>query len=168
MLALLPLPQLMGYASSAVPAAFHHVWCAGLIEEGRALVCVPAAASRSGLCYVLRLSPKVCYSTNTVWASWNKIICFSHLHHICKCFSGDSVPCEAFIFQRKKSRTQKGRLNIFRNKQPYKTTWALLEINPKTKANPWNGVAAKGSSAWELLAFGSNMGSILLAGYLWD
>lgn len=69
MLALLPLPQLMGYVSSAslaVPAAFHHVWCAGLIQEGRALVCVHAAAGRWGLCYVLRLLPKVCHSKNTV------------------------------------------------------------------------------------------------------
>lgn len=95
-------------------------------------------------------------------------MCFSHLHHICKYFSGNLVPCEAFIFQWKKSRTQKGRLNVFRNKQSYKTTWALLEINPKTKANSWSGLAAGGSSAWEFLALESNMGSILLAGCICD
>lgn len=130
--------------------------------------CLCSCRSRWGLCSVLRLSPKVCHRTNTVWASWNKTICFSHLHPICEYFSGDSVPSEAFIFQWKKSRTQKSRLNAFRNKQPYKTTWALLEINPKTKANSWSGLATRGSSAWEFLALGSNIGSILPAGYMCD
>ena len=93
-----------------------------------------------------------------------KAVCFSHLHHICKYLSRDSVPREASVFQWKKSRTQKARLNAFRNKQPCKTTWALLEINPKSRANSQRGLATGGSSAWEFPAFGSNMGSILLVG----